>query len=162
MVKAADRFRISTAAVAAIVNAFMVNIGIVTEENPNKLIDCSTINRQRAKCRKENKPDKTNLTGLYVDCKTDNTIQIDKTMKMKYHLTMLNEPGSKYICHTTTAGNKAVDLCRSIVNAIEPEELKKILVLGADGTNSNTGRFGGCIHLLEKKINRKCVSLECL
>ena len=60
------------------------------------------------------------------------------------HITIINEPGSEYMCHTLSLGRKAEDIYNAIVNNISG--------------HTNTGHKTGIISRLERKIEQKCHS----
>ena len=72
----------------------------------------------------------------------------------KQHITIINEPGSEYMCHAVSLGHKAEDIYNAIVNRIS-ESLNCLKVIGADVTNTNTGHKTGIISRLEGKIEQK-------
>ena len=59
------------------------------------------------------------------------------------------------MCNSVSLGHKAEDKYNAIVNSIG-ENLNCLKVIGADGTNTNTGHKTGIISRLERKIEQKC------
>ena len=153
--KIAERFGVRDTIVAALLSAVFVDLGIVTENDRSRILDRCAVRRQRSRCRKEIIPERSGFSGLYFDGKTDKTIQPNSTFKMENHLTLLNEPGSEFICHKVLKGHKANDIFEAIEEESN-EDIYKIKVLGADGTCINTGKWNGALALIEKKIGRKC------
>ena len=70
-------------------------------------------------------------------------------------ITIINEPGSEYMCHAVSLGNKAEYLYNAIFKSTR-ENLNCLKVICANGTNTNTGRKKGIISRLERKIEQKC------
>ena len=159
---ALERYQTPTPEAAAIINALLADLKIITENMRERILDCSAINRQRKKYRNTCKSSKTNLSGLYFDCKTDDTLQQDKRLESEVHVTILNEPGSEFICHASPPSHNALDLTTTVLASIPPEEMNKVRVIGTDATNSNTGIDNGCITMLENSLKRKCHWNVCL
>ena len=59
------------------------------------------------------------------------------------------------MCHALSLGHKAEDIYNAIVNNIS-ENLNCLKVIGADGTNTNTGHKIWINSRLERKIEQKC------
>ena len=153
--KSAERFGTSDTELATIITSVLIDRKIITKDATSEIVDRNVVRRQRNKCRENDTPLKSNISGLYFDSKIDSTLQSNKKLHPENHLTVLNEPGSEYIGHIAMAGHSVVDLLNGIVDTVPSEELKQVGVTGADGTNTNTGRHGGAIALLEKKLKRK-------
>jgi len=79
------------------------------------------------------------------------------------HISMIEEPGSKYIGHVAPASGSAKDIKGSIVNFLEKNDFSfaDLVAVGCDGTNVNTGRIGGAIRLLEEPFNKPLQWLVC-
>ena len=78
----------------------MYDKGIISENDRVKLLDRNTVRFRRKKYREKNTPDTPHLNGLYFNGKKDNTLQINGTKKIEQHVTIINEPRSKFITHT--------------------------------------------------------------
>ena len=74
------------------------------------------------------------------------------------HITIINEPGSEYMCHALSLGHKAEDIYNAIVNNIS-ENLNSLKAIGADGANTNTGHKTGINSRLERKIEKNVIGM---
>ena len=65
------------------------------------------------------------------------------------HISLVSEPGSKYIGHVTSSSGSAVDICSSILSYLHENgyDLSRIKVIGAAGTSVNTDHIG-CVNTL--------------
>lgn len=54
---------------------------------------------------------------------------------------MIQEPGSRYVCHITPDSGAARDIVKGIFEFLEPSECLLIAAVGVDGTAVNTGIF---------------------
>ena len=152
----AERYDVKDTPLAAIISGLFVDIGWITNQKRSRILDRCAVRRQRKQCRLENMPtEKSDMTGLYFDGKIDVTIQKDGTKKKEEHITMLNEPGGQYLCHAVSDGHKALDIFNSIKQKLG-DDIQYLKVLGADGTNTNTGRRNGALSLIENHIHCKC------
>lgn len=159
-----DRWGISDRSAAAIASAVLQDIGIIDETDSSAVIDRSKIRRERQKHRKDlgsvvdrNK----DLQGLYFDGRKNKTRkQIAKGKKYhpttEEHIVLVSEPGAQYMGHVTPSSGKSADLKDSIVTFLTQNDIKteKLVAIGCDGTNVNTGCDGGVIRLLELHCNR--------
>ena len=71
------------------------------------------------------------------------------------HITIINEPGSEYMCNAVSLDHTAEYIYNAIVNSIS-KNLNCLNVIGADGTNTNIGHKTGKISCLKRKIEKKC------
>ena len=80
------------------------------------------------------------------------------------HISLVSEPGSKYIGHVTSSSGSAVDICSSILSYLHENgyDLSKIKVIGADGASVNTGHIGGVNTLIEKHLGHSLQWQICL
>ena len=151
----AERYDIKPIPLAAAINAYNEDVGRISATNCDLLMDRHVIIAQRKKYRSENKPDRSNFSGLYFDGKKDKTIQKRGPYKCEEHITIISEPGSHYITHTRPASSKSDSVAESITNALTDDELASILVIGSDGTSCNTGVNKGVITRIESHLDRK-------
>lgn len=108
-----DRFRIANRAFST---AVLIDIGLITPENKNTVIDKSKIWRWRVKIRKRLSCIKIgNIRALYFDGRKDETLKIVKRNGVSYrrkvkeeHITLVEKPGSQYIGHVVPSSGKAV------------------------------------------------------
>jgi hypothetical protein len=107
---------------------------------------------------------------LYFDGRKDQTIINTRKGSRWYrskiveeHLSIIEEPGSKYIGHTTPASGSADDIKQSIITFLNNRfmNLDNLTSIGCDGTNVNTGNVGGIIVLIEKELQKPLQWLVC-
>lgn len=128
LAKICDRTGTSDRAAAAIASSTLQDFGIVTEDDSTKVIDRSKVRRARSRVRKEtsckvryNKASsETGVTSIFFDGRRDKTLTVVRkgvkrhiSIATEEHITILEEPGSKYICHVTPTGSTADHNIRS-------------------------------------------------
>ena len=100
---------------------------------------------------------------MYFDGKRDvsliNQKEGNKFFKKKVseeHISLLMEPGGKYIRHFTPATGSFRSILQGIVKFTEDNEIsmESLLAIGCDGTNVNTGTNGALIVLMEEYLGR--------
>lgn len=166
-----DRFGVSDRAGAVIASATLADYGLIDQSDTNNIIDRSKVRRAR-KCNREtlqsqqNATNISNIKGLYFDGRKDQTLTIidERQSKiMEEHIVLIEEPGSKYIGHVTPKSGSAVDIVTSIGDYFEKMKLKKndLIVVGCDGTNTNTGNKGGIITIIENQLGRALQRFIC-
>ena len=69
----------------------------MTSDDTSKVIDCNLVRRWKSKVYKEHIPSK--LDGLYFDVKLDNTRQSDEVFINEDPITLISEPGTKFLNH---------------------------------------------------------------
>ena len=146
LMKMDERYSIPDIPLGAIISSLSLDLGIITSSNRHRIIDRNAVRRQCKRCHSENIPKKVNMNSIYFDGKIDSTLQSDGKTTYYHH----NEPGSEYMCYAVSLGHKAEDIYNAIVNSIS-EDLNCLKVIGADGTNTNTGHKTGIISRLERK-----------
>lgn len=149
-------------------NASLIANAVLRDYNitgSDKVIVKTKIRREKEKLTRRIDSDisKKSLKSLYFDGRKDSTkmqTKIDKkfykkTVKQE-HVTLLEEPESKYITHLSPVDGTAKCISDSIYEYFQNEEidLSELTSIGCDGCPSNTGNKGGIIHLLERKLNR--------
>jgi hypothetical protein len=78
------------------------------------------------------------------------------------HVSLIAEPGSKYIGHVTPLSGSSEDIKQSMIFFLrERYNLDKLVAVGCDGTNVNTGRIGGTIRILEETLQKPLQWLVC-
>ncbi|CAD6208877.1 GSCOCG00010699001-RA-CDS, partial [Cotesia congregata] len=112
------------------------------------------------------------LKGIYFDGRKDYTsIQLKKGFKYfrqtikEEHISLVSEPESEYIGHTTPTSGQANDIANGIYDFLlekYPQSTKDINVNGCDGTAVNTGWKGGIVRRLGEKFNRPLQWVICL
>lgn len=138
------------------------------------IIDYNKIKRERVKARAQAIADmRCNdlLKGISFDGKKEKTLKQKvvngrpRNVKVKEeHITMVKEPGSKYIGYATPAEPTGHGIMSSMVDMLATEEisLDNLVVAGCDGTSLNTGNRSGAVTLLEQRLNRPLQWFVCL
>ena len=82
--------------------------------------------------------------------------------ELEEHYVILGEPNSVYIDHITHS--KASSIAQSLVDSLSENGIatENVAVIGCDGTALNTGKYGGIIAHLEKKVNKAFQRSICL
>jgi hypothetical protein len=168
-----DRYGVSDRAGAAIASAVLKDVGIVTETNRDKVIDRSKLRRERKRKRQSLLDGKQphNLHGLFFDGRRDRTLFNDwdginyhrKTVTEE-HYCLVGEPGSHYLGHVSPCSGSAKNIEEAIGSFLLQKNinLDSFCAIGCDATVTNTGRTGGIISLLEKRINKSLQWIICL
>ncbi len=141
------------------------------------MIDRSKISRAKIKVRQDlqNAPtsyEQNKVQGVYFDGRHDKTLVKEKrgakyyqTTLVEDHYSLVQEPGSQYLGHTTPDSGSALSVSESILSFIStksPEILESLQVLGSDGTVVNTGMKNGVIRRIELKVGRPLQWVICL
>lgn len=98
------------------------------------------------------------LNALYFDGRKDQTLIIEKKNGVCHrkcvqeeHISMIAEPGSKYVGHTTPKSGKANDVKEAIITYLNNTNIQtdNLVAIGGDGTAVNTGPKNGIFRLME-------------
>ena len=175
LAKIAERFQISDRAAAALANAVLKDVGLVTENDKKLVIDKNKLRRERQKYREDIRQNQSKffhmINGVYVDGRKDATLttsQLDngksyQSMHLEEHYVMVGEPGEYYVTHFGTADGKGCSIADGIFSAIKDTELQeKLEVIGSDGAATMTGVNSGCIRTLEVLLKRPLQWVVCL
>ena len=155
--RAADRYRVSNRAVAAICTAYELDrqcgTGTAVTITHSKVWRARhKIRRQAAKERRKYLCEKR-LTSLYFDGKNDDTrTTLSGEMEVEEHIVVLSEPEG-YVTHFTPESKKSLAQHKEL-KQIEADYNADITVLGCDGAAINTGRKGGICLLFERSKGR--------
>jgi hypothetical protein len=86
------------------------------------------------------------------------------TTVVEEHIVLLSEPGSVYMGHVTPNSGCSADITQSITNYITQKgiALSKLVAIGCDGTNVNTGKKNGIVKHLEVFVGHKLHWFVCL
>lgn len=172
--KTCDRHGISDRSAAALASAVLHDVGIVTPEDPSKIIDRSKVRRERQKNRSTlqlRELSEINLHGLYYDGRKDKTLaQVKKGNKfyrqtvVEEHIVIVQEPECNYIGHVSPSSGTSQSIKASIVRLLENNSIqtKDLEVIGCDGTAVNTGIKGGVIRLLEEHFEKPLHWFVCM
>ncbi|KAE8746239.1 hypothetical protein FOCC_FOCC007111 [Frankliniella occidentalis] len=173
---AAQRFGVSDRAAALIVSSAFLDAqkaGLITTEQARFVSDRCKIRRAKeqigAKLQETEHLD--SLLGLYFDGRKDKTLQqvtrsgkLFKNVIKEEHISLVAEPGSQYIGHVACECGQAESEFQAMWQYFEANsiDLEHLQVVGADGTNTNTGWKGGIIRKLEQKLGRPLQWIVCL
>ena len=169
--EACDRAGVSDRAAAIICSSLLCDVDEDGGSSP--VVDRSKIRRERKNTRKnyQEKEKPKSLEGIYFDGRKDSTIVQEKIESKYYrkkiteeHISLVVEPGSEYLGHTTPKSGKSSDVSESIVDHLVQNNLTydETVALGCDGTAVNTGWKGGVLRNVELKANRPMHWFICL
>ena len=146
----ADGFGVSDRAVAAIVSATLIDFGL-EHLGP---VDRNKIRRERKSLRSACKNTGCRISGLYFDGRKDRTLKLvggRQTVLSEEHISILSEPGSRYVDHATPSSGSAKSIAESILDTVDCTNL---VCIGSDSTNVNTGLNNGVIRRMEIELGR--------
>ncbi|GBM03055.1 hypothetical protein AVEN_14565-1 [Araneus ventricosus] len=167
-----DRYGVSDRAAAAIVSDALQDSG-QQNDGLTLVVDRSKIRRERKSVRNELKCDSLTqinqnpVCGLCFDGRKDNTVvKIVKGEKYcrniikEEHITIVQEPKSKYIGHVTVSNGEAITTVKVIIEFLKQNEqgLSNLTVIGC----VNTGVNQEVIRRLEMKCGRPLQWAVCL
>jgi len=128
LARACDRHRISDRAAAAIASAVLQDFGVITKDDSSNVVDRSKIRRARQAKRHslQNGTKEAMVQSLYFDGRKDKTMTIEKNNDRFYrkvitqeHISMIEEPGSKYLGHLTPESGSAKDVKDAITSFLK-------------------------------------------
>lgn len=165
---ACDRTGVSSRAAAMIVSAALHDI----DEESAEIIDKNRVFRARQRSRNEtlSSIDHGNVTSIYFDGRKDKTILMKeseskraRTEVTEEHITVLSEPGSKYVGHFSLSSGSANDIVNGLFDfCIEKDiDVNKIDSIGCDGTNTNVGWKAGVIRKFEERLGKPLQWIIC-
>lgn len=174
LAEACDRTGVSDRSASLLVNAVLQDLGVVSRQDPSKLLNRSKLRRERKRRRTELKKESTNnlkVTAVYFDGRKDRTLVMEKkgnTFHKKYileeHIVLIAEPESIYLGHVTPSSGNAKNIKSSIFDFLSGHlgSVQEIVAIGCDGTVVNTGFKNGVIKQLEVEIGHSLQWLICL
>jgi hypothetical protein len=162
-----DRYQVSNRAGAALVNAALRDLGLVTADDRYLLIDHSKLRRERLKHRQAISTEQQvmlqehEITSFYFDGRIDLTLclisnddgSVKRSKCREDHYVILSEPGNQYINHVTPNSSKAKDVAKEIIDTYRSVN-GNLKVIGCDGTVNNVGCHGGIIHTIEMTLQK--------
>jgi hypothetical protein len=79
------------------------------------------------------------------------------------HVSLIEEPGSRYLGHISPSTSSAKEIMRCIINYFSTSNISvdKLVAIGCDGTNVNTGQNNGVIRLIEVELGKPMQWLVC-
>ena len=94
------------------------------------------------------------IQSIFFDGKIDETLcrvkkgdKFHTAKKLEEHVTILEEPGSKYLGHIAPKDGTGSCIAEGILSYLEDKNTE-LRAIGCDGTNTNTGRKNGVISIL--------------
>lgn len=132
------------------------------------VIDKSKVRRERSKTRKiiteRQNRENTAVRALYFDGRKDSTLVQEKERNGKFHprvqreehISIIQEPGSRYFGHVTPKCGDAEGVAASIWDYVLKRgiDVSLITCIGSDGEATNTGKHNGVIRRLEEYLRR--------
>ena len=87
----AERYSIPDIPLAASISSLLLDLGIITSGNRDRIIDRNAVRRQRKRYRSENIPEKVNMNCINFDGKIDSTLQSNRKRVLKhiYYISIL-------------------------------------------------------------------------
>jgi len=163
--KICDRYGLSMRSTAAVASAILADVGLVSTEDLTLVIDKNKIHRAVSKTRTEASKGIGDIVvkSIYFDGRKDKTL-INEKIGDRYHrkevleehISILAEPGSIYLGHTTPSNGTAKETFTSLKTLLECQgwNLDSVICIGCDGTATNTGWKGGVIQYFEEYLER--------
>lgn len=157
-----DRYGVTDRAAAALLNAALMDYGIVNGDKTKDLVDRNKIRRQRELWGKKeaNSYEMQDVLGVFYDGREDMTLQKNGKTKKELHDVIVTEPGCKYMDHITPTSGKAPHIAEGLLDVLDEYEIEP-QVVGCDGTAVNTGHIGGVNRRLENALERPLQQVVC-
>lgn len=163
--KICDRYGLSARSAAAVASAVLADVGLVSTKDLTLVIDKNKIHRAVSKARTEASKDigGVAIKSIYFDGRKDKTLINEKIGDrfhrkeiVEEHISVLAEPGSIYLGHTTPSNGTAKGIINSITTLLDSQgcNLDNVICIGCDGTATNTGWKGGVIQYFEEYLKR--------
>lgn len=167
----ADRYNLSSAQAAAIVNAVLIDMKLITESDKDMIVTVMKVHNARQKFRKEKVSEndeknsgKVKLIGF--DGKHTDGLIIENGKKRKLckdYISFTNDLG-EYLTHCVIQGRStAVNIASELLTVLKSYLSEdKVEAVASDGTKVNTGNNAGVIVLTEQELGRQLHWLVCL
>ena len=157
------RYRVSSRATAAIVNAVLEDMRILRDESK---LDSKKVMREKLRVGKINslgrKMENVGLFCVGFDGRKDQTKTREGTVQEE-HYTIIKGPSSQYVDHVTPDDRSARSIADEIANCIvATNSLDTLQGVICDGITVNTGRVSGVIKRLELFLERPLQWIVCL
>src|SRR6218665_545329 len=164
--------QVSDRSAAVLATSVLHDLGLESPIDRSKVIDRSKIRRERRKNRKElqlngDQFDHYGIEGIFFDGRKDQTLTQVLGVDNKYHrktlteehISIVSEPGSSYVSHTTLQSGSSKDITESLVASLKDLNAKtqNLNVVGCDGTNVSTGHTAGVIRRLEESFEHPAI-----
>lgn len=162
----ADRYGVSHQAAAAIASSSLQSVGLITSNNNMLVVDSCKIRRAREKVRENLRScDAPAMVGLYFDGRKDRTLFYEKDnsgiyrkkFRKEEHISIIAEPGARYINHASLQQGRGEDIFQGISAKVDAD----FDAMGSDGTYVNTGNKKGAIRLYEVHLGHSVQWLIC-
>ncbi|GBN55367.1 hypothetical protein AVEN_208338-1 [Araneus ventricosus] len=127
-----DRFGVSDRAVAAIASSVLHDVGLITSNNSDLMVDENKLRREKAKVRKDLKFQALSeaqalpLKGLYFEGRKDSTLIEERVNTKRYtrkakeeRLCLIEELRSRYITHLSPSFGTAIQISEIIIGYFE-------------------------------------------
>lgn len=171
----ADRFKVSSEAVAHLSNDIKAAEGMITEENKELVTNTHKINRMRKKARLDKKDTFKNykVQALMVDERIDeNKVEVGVGVKGRKRFALVRQedcavigyPGEKFLGHLVPEGGKGVQLASSLKDFLEKRDIDidDLQAVFSDGCSKMAGHTHGFIAEFEKLLGRPLLHVHCL
>lgn len=163
---------------ALLASSLLEDIGVVTPENKEKVIDPNKIQRGKQSLSKHILKETSTtlqqkkLKAIYFDGRIDSTLVIERkqddtyyrTTQKEEHIVLVEEPESRYLGHVTPSAGTGESISKAMLSFIREHkmDLSDIAVIGSDGTVTNTGHTNGVMSLIEKAIQKPLQRIICI
>ena len=175
------RYGVSDRAAAALYNAALKTVNVITDVENNLVVDKSKVRRAREifsskekALRKERLEAGGGIQCLGSDGKRNKKTRVCEveilngepkekySMKTREHIVYTEEPAGEYLCHSDVKHGTGRALASDFVDVLSEHGAKdSILAVVADGTNVNVGWKDGMIAHVERDIERNLLWLIC-
>ncbi|GBL86236.1 hypothetical protein AVEN_131969-1 [Araneus ventricosus] len=171
------RFGVSDRAVAALTSSVLHDVGLITSNNSDLVVDKNKLRREKTKVRKDLKFQALSeaqalpLKWLYFDGSKDTTSIEERVDTKRYkrkaekkHLSLIEEPDSGYITQFGPSFGTTKQISATVIGYFEgiTRYLSQLLASGCDGTSVNTGWKSGVIRCFELKLGKPLQWIICL
>ncbi|CAH2098548.1 unnamed protein product [Euphydryas editha] len=169
-----DRYGVSDRAAAAIVSSVLRSTSNADSEvQLTNVVDRMKLRRMRKKVRKQILIEEKimYIPALYFDGRKDRTAKIilkgtkrSRMIVQEEHITIIKEPGYLYVGYVVPESGTSKNIEKAIYSflATENMSLESLMAVGCDDTNINTGKVGGVIYLLKRRLSRPLQWIICL
>lgn len=120
--------------------------------------------RVRSSINKSDSSEEDVLQALYFDGRIDQPLYIEtsedgkkhRQIHQEDHLSLIQEPGSKYVGHVNPLSGKAIDIANAILEYVAEKNitLTELVCVGCDGCQANTRKHNSVIRVLEERLGR--------
>ncbi|GBM23506.1 hypothetical protein AVEN_153083-1 [Araneus ventricosus] len=172
-----EKCGVSDRAVAAIASIVLHDVGLITSNISDLVVDENKLRREKVRVRKDLKSQalieaqELTLKGLYFDGRKDSTLIEERVDTKRYtrkakkeRLCLIEELGSRYITHLSPSFGTAKQISATIIGYFEgiTRYFSQLLAIGCDGTSVNTGWKSRVIRRLELKLCKPLQWVICL